>query len=223
MIRKILSNDKAFATPIVLYLVSELGSDAFTYEPETIGEYLRSKYSNTDQQLIDRTNAALGLYTSDLFWNDPVSFGIVCRALNRHKFPFAAAPDIADVAWGITEANLLMMDTESGQSSDIFSDSITKYVQYLLKINNIYSTPACLKAIGDIHMPIGIDDPEIADARQQESDLAAAKIDSMMTDKTIELMRQIKDSGVPLVNTAVNELDQILMDGSNDDSQNKLT
>ena len=210
MIKELLKSKSTFATPIVLYLFDVLGTDAIEFEAETVAEYLKQIEPKTPQVLIDRTNAALGLLNSDLFWNDPVTFGIVCRALNRNKFPMGSEPSIGDMAWGVSEATLLTGDVKGEDISDKFSESIAKYVRYTFKINAVYSLPKSLDDFGPIPYTLSIDDPEMARARQAESDQAAAGIDLLVTKKMLELFLQIKKSGVKLDPEATKEIDSII-------------
>lgn len=213
MIKELLRDKNTFATPVVLYLFQDLGNDALTFEPETIGDRMRMIEPKTPQALIDRVNAALGLYNSDLFWTDPVIFGIVCRSLNRRKYPGADEPTIGDICWGVTEATLLTNDSDTETPSNIFSDSIIKYVKYSLKLNAIYTTPKSLQSdFGDMSFEYVVDDPAIAEARQHEFDADADKIDAIVARKLHQLLLQIKRSGVKLTNSASDDVDKLLQE-----------
>lgn len=210
MIKELLKSKKTFATPVVLYLFDALGMDALNFEAETIAEYIKSIEPKTPRELIDRTNAALGLFNSDLFWNDPITFGIVCRSLNRNRFPMGSEPSIGDMAWGVSEATLLTGDVKGEDISDKFSESIAKYIRYCFKINAVYSLPKSLDDFGPIPFTLNIDDAEMAKARQYESDQAAAGIDLLVTRKMLELFLQIKRSGVKLDESASKEIDKLI-------------
>lgn len=211
MIKELLRSDKTFATPIVLFLFQDLGDDALNFEPETIGDRLREIEKETPQPLVDRVNAALGLYTSDLFWNDPIVFGTVCRALDRRKFPMSGEPSVGDICWGVTEATLLTNDSDV--PPDRFNESIIKYVKYTLKLNAIYSMPKALQdGFGDIPFNFAVDDPAIAEARQSEFDKDAEKLDAVVSSKLYELLTQIKMSGVKLTKSAEFDVDKLLED-----------
>lgn len=218
MIRELLKSKHTFATPIVLFLFHDLGMNALNFEPETIGDRLRSIEPGIDRALIDRVNAALGLYTSDLFWTDPVTFGVVCRSLNKHKFALTSEPSIDDICWGVSEAHLLTNDTIDGAQGFVFNESIIKYVKYTLKLNAIYTAPSSIKQyFGDVSYNFVVDDPAIAEARQQEFDSVAAKLDSVVANKMYTLLTQIKQSGVPLSLTAEQDIDQLLKGRTSND------
>lgn len=203
-----LQNKKVFASPVVLYIISQLGTEAIEYEPETIAEFLKSKEPKIDKQVIDRTNAALGLFTSNLFWNDPAIFNIVSRALNRNKFPTRNAASIEDMAWGMTEASLLLNGDED--VPDIYSESIKNYIKFSLKSEGLYTVPGCMKEIGKIPFNSILDDADMQMAVQQRSDNRAADIDVQISNQMIELLNQIELSGVAIQKTAKEELKQLL-------------
>lgn len=213
MIRALLKSEDTFATPVVLYLVSELGMDALTFEPETIGEKLKAIEPDVHPALIDRVNAALGLYASDLFWTDPIVFGVVCRSLNRHRFPAGDEPDLGDLAWGVTEAGLLTRDVIDDEPMDQFSQSIIAYVKYTFKLNAVYTMPKALSdSFGRIEHILAVDDPAIAEARQSESDTAASEIDALVADKMYTLLLQVKRISSVLSEDAAKEVDQLLQE-----------
>lgn len=213
MIRELLKDKNVFATPIVLFLISDLGNDALVFEPETIADRLREIEPGVSASVIERVNAALGLYTSNLFWEDPVIFGVVCRALNRATFPTADEPSIGDIAWGVTEAGLLTKDVIDEDPTDSFSTAIIKYVKYTLKINGMYTAPTALEdGFGDVSNTLTIDDPGITEARQTEADSAAAAVDAMVASKMRELLLQIKRAGIKLSETAERDLNILLQE-----------
>lgn len=216
MIKELLRDPSTFATPILLFLVNDLGSDALNFEPETIADRLREIEPDTDRDLIDRVNAALGLFTSDLFWNDPIVFGLVCRSLNRASTPLGDEPTVGDIAWGVTEASLLTRDVIDNDPVDQFSSNINKYVKYMLKLQGLYTTPDSLdEAFGDISSQLLIDDPQILAARQAESDAAANNIDRLVSTKMTELLLQIKRLGIKLSEVAENDLNMLLQETIN--------
>ena len=218
MIRELLRSKDTFATPIVLFLISDLGYTALEFEPETIADRLREIEPDVDESLIERVNAALGLYTSNLFWTDPITFGIVCRALNRAKFPAGDEPSVGDIAWGVTEAALLTRDVIDEEPEDRFDESIIKYVKYSLKLIGMYSTPQSLiDYFGEISSVLSVDDPAIAEARQTESDDMAEKVDVVVATKMKNLLLQIKSLGIQLSHIAEHDLEVLLKDPTYDD------
>lgn len=208
MIRELLKSNNTKATPVVLFLVDRLGSSVFSYEPETIAEYLKNIESSISDSLLNKVNAALGLFTSDLFWTDPITFSLVCRALNGKIIDAGEEPTLADIVWGVTEANLLFGDV----SGDIqFSENVKTFVQFLFKANGIYSMPTSLRSsFGDIPSTMAIDDPQMAQARQEESDSAAAELDQAAQAKLLDMLRQILSVGVKLQESAIQEIKQVL-------------
>ena len=81
--RAILQDKRAFATPLLLVAFNSIGEDLFELEPETIAQILGDKDGKVPQCNLDKINAALGLLTTNLFWQDPITFAITCRTLDR--------------------------------------------------------------------------------------------------------------------------------------------
>lgn len=205
MIRNLLESNATFATPIILYMVNDIGVDALQYEPETIKEYLQGINPSVRNDVVDRVVAASGLYTSNLFWYDPVCFATVCRALNRASKPLAVSADIDDIAWGVTESSILF----TGESEK-FSESIRKYIAYTLKSDGIYTTPTSLLFIGKIPYTPAIDDAEMVMNIQEHSDSAASAIDTEVDSKILQLFNQIKLLKLPMTKEANSGINNIL-------------
>lgn len=219
MIKELLRDDDTLATPIILYLVDNLGIDALEYEPETIAEYLTRIEPKTSRRLLDRVNAGLGLFTSDLFWTDPIIFGVVCRALNRKSANTGSEPELDDIVWGVHEAQLLLGDPE--ETTARFSDSIVAFVHYMFKLNGVYSMPKSLiDWFGDVPFNLPIDDPTIAEARQAESDEFAAELDAAASQKMMNCLKQISVAGIDIIPEARSELDQIINGKGDNDAAN---
>ena len=209
MIKSLLQSKQAFATPVILYLFSRVGPEVLEYEYETVEECLKRIEPKTLDQVVERVNAGLGLFTSDLFWVDPITFSVVCRTLNRHPFPASQEPSLGDITWGVTEASLLF-DGATEDAGSSFSDNIQLFVRYLFKQNGVFSLPEALKGMGEIYMNLNFDDAQLAMARQEESDRAAARLDIYAAKHTAEMFEQIKGLKLPLIESAKTELNNIL-------------
>lgn len=207
----ILHNRDAFATPLLLFAFDKLGMNVFEYEPETIKSWMQQIYPDVDKELPVRLNAAIGLFNSDLFWYDPTTFGIVCRTLNRESIIDGDAPDLFDVAWGVTEAGLLTSDPETGEPMDTFSYAIKKYVSYLINMNSIYDLPDALNGVGSpVPYPTEIDDAGMLESLRKRSESEAASIDYSVVFKMKMLLEQIRDLDIALSKDAAEELEKWL-------------
>lgn len=207
----ILHNPDAFATPLLLFAFDKLGMSVFEYEPETLKGWMRQIYPDVSRELPERLTAAVGLFTSDLFWYDPATFGIVCRTLNRESVIDGDAPDLFDVAWGITEAGLLTSDPETGDPMDSYSIAIKKYINYLIRSNGMYELPDAFSGIGTaVPYPTGIDDTAMLESLRMRSESEAASIDYSVVFKMKMLLTQIKDLDIALSKEASEELEKWL-------------
>lgn len=209
MIHSLLESNKTFASPVILWLVDQHGPDALSFEPETVAEALYAVNPKTRRGIVDRVNAGLGLLSSDLFWTDPFVFGMVCRTLSRHKFPTANAPSTLDLAWGITEAAMLVLEDSEGVGIS-FSSGVKTFIQSTVKSDGLLVMPAALKNITKVAAEFRLDDPEIYAARQQEADADAANIDAAISGMIIELFKQIKSLRMDITSEAAADIDAIL-------------
>lgn len=211
MTSNILFNNEAFATPVLLYLVDRLGMAVFDYEPETIEEYIKKINPKVKESVITRVQAAIGLYTSNIFWQDPISFGVVCRALNRKNKPEAGVPTINDIAWGMAEVDLLMgSNNDSDDIPDSYSVSIDKYVKYLLRESGIYDTPESMTGITSPDIHTKFDDPEQLRSIQERSDQSRAIVDLKVSEKMTELLKQVAALNIEFSPKAREELNALM-------------
>ena len=206
----IFNDSDAFATPLLLTAFNQLGMNIFEYEPESISIYVRSIAPKAPDSTMNKINAALSLFTTDLFWQDPVKFGIACRTFNRAAVPFAAEPTIEDIAWGITEARMLMTTGEDTEP-DTFSTAIVKYIKYMLQQDNMLTVPDAFKELNiRIDNVNSFDDPQQNLSIQQRADSDAAAIDYLVFKQTIELLKQVQSLNIPFSDTAKEQLAKIL-------------
>lgn len=204
---------KVFATVALLQLFDKLGMKVFEYEPETIEEYAKQLDPNVTGPVLMRIEAAIGLFTSNLFWQDPITFGVVCRALNRRNKPESGVPDISDIAWGMTEADLLMGEggeNEVEGTPDAYSMAIDKYARYLLQLEGIYDTPESMQGITSPNIPTKFDDSEQMVSIQERSDQQRAVVDLQVQDKMRELLEQMSKLDIEFSQQARKELQKLL-------------
>lgn len=210
--KPLLTDINTFATPLLIFTVDNLGMDAFEYEPDTIEDFLKSHNPNIHRSLVDRTNAALGLFSSNLFWQDPITFGIVCRTLNRKTRPEASEPDLEDIAWGMTEASLIINDPTGEQAKEKFSVSVLRYAQYLMKINGVYDKTQSMPDVPAPEFNSSIQDSAQLMSIQQRSDDMRAVLDYKTFNKMSILLRQIRDNKLTLSEQAGKELESLIKD-----------
>ncbi len=203
------NNPNAFATPILLSAFNQIGMALFDYEPETIELYVKSIAPNAPKATAYKLNAALGLFTTNLFWQDPIQFGLACRTFNRESRVGADAPSLEDLAWGIAEAKMLV--GMSDDDSDTFCEAIKAYIKYSLDREKLLTVPDAFQEL-DIKLKHvdSFDDPQQMQSLQQRSDAEAAALDYMVYTQTIEMLKQVASLNIPFSNTAKEQLNKIL-------------
>lgn len=203
---ELFNNRDAFATPLLLAAFDRVGMDLFDYEPEAVELFIKSVAPNAPKCNANKLNAALGLFTTNMFWQDPIQFGIVCRTFNRQARATAGEPTLEDMAWGVTEASMLI-----GETDDKFSEAIKAYVSYMLKLDNILTVPEAFDKLNiKIKKTNSFDDPQHQYSIQQRSDSDVAALDYMVYVQTIELLNQIRTLHIPFSKEASDQLNKIL-------------
>lgn len=202
--KSILADKAAFATPLLLYAYSKLGDDIFDAEPETIEQALKGHGTAVLKRNLDKINAALGLLTTNLFWQDPITFAVTCRTLNRCARVDAAPPDIEDVVWAVTEAQLITGEKEE------FSESIKAYVEHLMKLAGVTTEIPSL-SFAKPARPTGHYD----DADQQLATFSASqqRVDTLedeVSTKMVTMLKQIKDLHIDISKEAAADIESLL-------------
>lgn len=205
---QILSNKEAFATPLLLYAYHLIGDDIFDLEPETIEQILKQHDHKVLKRNLERINAALGLITTNLFWQDPVTFAVTCRTFARVARVEAAPPDLDDVVWAITEARLIIGNPK--EDPEPFSDSIKAYIEHLMKLDGVVTVEPTLDFITPPEISNEYDDPDQATSIYANSEENVEELERTVSTKMIMLLKQIKDLNIKLSEEASKDLEKLL-------------
>lgn len=205
----IFENPKAFATPLLIQAFDIYGVELFDMEENVLVADLYKRYPKTDRTIINRLFAAIGLYTSDLFFQDPITFGQTCRAFNRHKYLYADEPDIKDICWGVSEATLITSTDE--ESKDVFGEGILKYIKHMLRYNGIVTNMPSLPFINmdDVNTSEAYDPLMDAGALENSANTVES-VEQYVQTNMIQCLNQIASLKVDLAEEARTQLSQIL-------------
>lgn len=205
---ELLSEKTAFATPLLLYAYNKIGDDIFELDPETIEKILKGHNKKVLKRNIDKINAALGLLTTNLFWQDPVTFAVTCRTLNRAARVDSAPPDIDDVVWAVTEARLITGDPN--QPAEEFSDAIKAYISHLMKIAGIVTEIPSLEFIEPARPTSSYDDSEQQLATFNASLDRVSRLEAENATKMVTMLKQIKDLHLDISKEAAADIESLL-------------
>lgn len=204
------NNPKAFATPILLSAFNDVGMALLDYEPEIVELYVKSIAPNAPKVTAQKLNAALGLINTNLFWQDPIQFGIVCRTLSRSARPFSDEPSLDELAWGIAEAAMIVGISDE-ESDDKFCEAIKAYIKYLLNADKLLTVPKAFDGLGiKLKHFDSFDDPQQLMSIQERSDADAALIDYKVYQNTIAMLQQVSTLNIPFSKEAKEQLTKIL-------------
>lgn len=205
----IFEDPKAFATPLLIQAFDIYGIELFDMEENVLVADLYKRYPKTNRTIINRLFAAIGLYTSDLFFQDPITFGQTCRAFNRHKYLYADEPSIKDICWGISEATLIT--STDNESMDKFGEGIVKYIKHMLNYNGIVTNVPSLPFINveDVNTSDNYD-PLMDSGALENSITIVEGLEQYIQTNMIQCLNQIASLKVPLASEAREQLSQIL-------------
>jgi hypothetical protein len=139
-----LQDPTLFSTSAVILLVDAWGVEFLDWDPATVEMELGTTFGIAPTpEILDRINAAVSLFNSNLFFLSLETFSAVCSALNFGVVSsevFLPA-DLDDVLWGVSESRVLLgeMATETD-----FSHNVARYVGQLLAQEGIDEPPAIL-------------------------------------------------------------------------------
>ena len=206
--KTILSDKQAFATPLLLLAYQTIEEQIFDLEPETIGQILKEIDPKTLNRNINKVNAALSLIQSNLFWQDPVTFGFTCRVLNRCPRVSGSPPNLDDIMWGVTEARLITGDPNAEQAP--FSESIKSYVEFLLKKDSIVTEVPTLNFVDAPEFKNVYDDPEQQLSVFDSSKERVNEMEQEVGTKMVTMLKQIKDLHLDISKEAAKDLESLL-------------
>ena len=166
IVRRALSDPNAFATTLLTVIIDAYGTEFLTWSPETIRMESEDDYSFKWPPInFDRLMAGATLLKTDVFYKSLPDFIELCNILSGS----AASPDlfdpadVAECAWGITEALLL----SPPEDEEPFTEEIRAYIGKMLDMEGIIVAPDILQiAIRDkdhksiVHNDYS-DDPEM--------------------------------------------------------------
>jgi hypothetical protein len=205
----IFENKKAFATPLLIQAFNIYGMDLFDMDIDVLTDDLKERFKGIDNTIIDRMLAGVSLYTSNLFFQDPIVFGQTCRVFNRHRYPNANEPTLQDICWGIVEASLILAP-EDDSAMEPFSEAVNKYIQFELKYNGVVTSIPSLPMIKPLTETSDIYDPAINAGELENSSNVVNSIEQSIQTNMIQCLQQIAELPVDMAQEAKTQLSTIL-------------
>lgn len=206
----IFENPKAFATPLLLQAFDIYGMELFDLEENVLTDDLKKRFPATNSTIINRMMAGVGLYSSNLFFQDPIVFGQTCRAFNRHKYLYADAPDMKDICWGIAEASLIT-STEDDKGMETFSQAVTDYISYLAKYHGIITNIPSIPYINlEKSTSVGVYDTVMDAGALEDSVMKVNELEQYIQTNMIQCLNQISELSIDMAAEAKSQLSSIL-------------
>lgn len=199
-LRDLLDNTETYATVLMAIVLSEYGTEALEWAPETLFMELVDDFK-TNLPRLNKDKLVIGftLLTSDDFYRRVSRFIQICNVLSGSAMStdFDKA-DAMECAWGITEALLLSPPEEDEEEP--FSEEIRHYIGQILDSEGIQNPPDVLRlaisdrqqSSNDLEETIPTDDPMMfAQAYGVRAD-RNAQITEMLHENIRELLDQLE-------------------------------
>lgn len=221
LLRAVWSNERSYATTLLVATVDAFGMDVLTWDPRAIELELEDELRfKPSRSRFSRLMAAIYLSTSDDFFRSLPTFIEVCNILSGDDLdPRVWDPaELDEVAWGVTEASILHpLEEDEGYDPEIIG-----YVKSLLKMAGMPYPPSVLVRFAgpmvsqleeyEFDFPAG--EEEMFQAVQQVQTARAEEIDQEVLDRLRELGSQLDALELVRGNTK-NILRRVLLDEDN--------
>ena len=140
----LLTNPHASATALLLTLVDELGTDFFSWEPQTLEAEVKDTWGVTMPQIVkDKIWALVNYLTTNLFFTSLEVFIHTANALSSGAQVDMKQYDqatVAEIAWALMETELLEPPGDEG----VFSEEILAYMAKELESEGYRKVPKIL-------------------------------------------------------------------------------
>ncbi len=208
----VLANPHSTGTSMLLILVDELGTDFFSWEPETLNAEVKDVWGIEMPQVCrDKVWALVNYLTTNLFFTSLEVFMNTCNALSSSSSVDMLQYDpstVNEICWAIMETTLL-----EPPGDDKFSDEVLAYIAQTLDAEGFHKVPRALRTyvkLPDVEERVnealaidGVDFHGYWDAQQRK----LISLDQSLVSRLLRLLQEL--TTLPLRNAregAVQEL-----------------
>lgn len=181
--RTLLAAEETYATPLILLLLDQYGTESLSWSPATIRMELEQDFQLKLPKLtLDKIMAATTILTTNYFYKDVTRFVEICNILAGDDFqPDEFEPaDAAEMLIGITEALLLYPPNGDPEDTE-FSAEIQEYIKQILREEGI------LKPFDVLKFAMSDDSASKVDADYADDPEMYSAIYQMQQEKTGDL------------------------------------
>ena len=194
--RTVLLSPDSYASTLLVLALDQYGPEMLRWSPQTLRMQLEEDYGvEMPPAAMDRLLAAVMLLTTDDFFTSVDRFIAICNVLAGGRFdPEVFVPaDVAECAWGISEALLL----NPPDTKEPFSEEICAYLAEELKEEGFATAPDVLRIALDADRTSQVQDDFASDPEmfagiwkiQREK---TEDINSMLRENLTQLLHQIR-------------------------------
>lgn len=198
--KKILLSDDCYATTALAIFVSRYGLAALDWFPGTIIKTLEKDYGDVPITTINKLMTGIEILTKDSYYKELDKFINFTNFLN-HGTPDDYVADVSEIAWGLTEANLIDPLPPIKNPLEILSNEVYTYILALFENGGLVTTPDAFKIVGifidkkDDVLATFSDIPELYAGLYQTAQFRKGLVESYVDGKLNELLVQLAQVG----------------------------
>lgn len=204
-------NPNSFGTVLLALALDRWGTDAMSFEPETIRLELREAFGQDIPQInMDKLMAMIAALTTNLFYVSVETFSHVCDALSHHEpnFQVMEPPEPEELAWGVAEITLNDGTQGIKEKGPLqYSHEVRRFIGISLKQYGIRQPPPILSLAEMDESPNYMsDDPAMVAAFYTGQRRDSEELTQFVKEQTRALVAQLQ--AVPLQNRDSNTWQQ---------------
>lgn len=198
----ILTNREALATPLILIVNDEFGTESFDWEDEILRDEVAGlvpKGEKVPPANFDKISAMTTLYSSDLMYNNAVAFNQLVLSIGGSTKPTLhktmMVPTVAECSWALYEIILNAPLEKQEELGDRFSYDVKKFMKVLLEYEGFASPPKQMEFLDYEKAPkiSANDDQDIIEASWRISQAKKEMVQDYMKIMYGMLVEQLSD------------------------------
>lgn len=201
--RKLLAfEEDSYASVLLGIVLNAFGTEAFTWDPQTLREELESTFGLKKLHHIPETRiqAAISSLTSDFWLSDIRQFNTICNSFGDGIVPMdvfePATPD--EIAWTLVEFSLMNPPEKNEASVDELMDENVKFYLSKLLENHAIRPMGFFSFLSDYYSVPIIDETDavLANAGFIETEKEYKNIQNYIEENLKKLTQQVQALGI---------------------------
>jgi len=195
--KHILRDKHSLATPLLLIIVDELGTEALDWETEILWEEMDRMASDIPSTNKDKVSALALAMTTDRFYTDTNTFNSICSAIGGSDFPvnfkMFDVPTLEEIIWSVHEVLLHEPISRGENLGDRFHTNVRVFMKVAISSYGFLDAPQPLEFLSLGELPdVGQLDKPMMDAIYANEKFRRETIEEYITFRYLHLIEQLK-------------------------------